>query len=570
MDIEVAETYLCFPSPPSVDSYSPNGYRGVNDSSSDVFMPPVSRMEYTITAMAPHPPQPRAPAIFATNHFHQQPYLTDGGHAMGPGLDSVSSGDFKYETIEAQLDFSGIEMLLTEPLPSDLGPSPMPVREPRPDGDPPRTKESAYAPTPSPINSHVPLHDRSHFMLKTESAPSSVHSDPDIRRSRTTCGASAEGPRARVRKRLGRGDYFKRATSPMFPDNSVPLARLSSSNASLNSIQSDPFGTISSRHSGPFSDPGVYAVNVTRHQGSAQNSPAVDANSPRFIFGQSQSSNQFILNSGSSTRSCLEVEMPMKYVRKISDLDKRIMKLQVERSRVLEKASQVCKSDAPTTTFWQDDKWPLAMEKAPETGRVHLYVFHLGIHALDEPFFEEANSILRHIGGLYYDLQSAITHLWKVCYKGMIFQPDISTCFAYIKSLMQEHQRLKLTAPVNGLYKIEVDMDAGTSTLVPPEFEHTLEVANEVLRSALIITQSYTHIQMKLQDVQTMATDKVHQCDSVCNELGILDRDRRNQIRMVLEGNATAVSSALRTWPQHFQFATENIRAVVECIHPSM
>lgn len=568
MDTEVAETFLNFHSPPSVGSYSSpgGGYRGANDSGSDVFMTPVSTMDYSATVTASRPPQ--APAIFAANHFdgHGQPYLTNGRQTMG--LNCVSAGDYQYETIEAQLDFDSLEMLLTEPLPSDLGPPPVPVRQPRPSEDPPRNKESAYAPT-------TPPNGRDHLTIQRYSLSTETNSS-EIRRTRTMYSAPAEGQRSRdrIRKRTGRADHFKRASSPMFPDNSVPLSRLSSSNASLNSIKSDPFGTISSRHSGPaFSDPGVYAVNVTRHQDSDQNSPALsvpDANSPRFNFGQTQGSSHSVTDAASTTRSSLEVEVPVKYARRISELDKRILKLQAERSKMLEKASQISKPDAPTNTFWQDDKWPIQMsEKSSEFGRIHLYVFPLGVHALDEPLFEESNTILRHIGGLYYDLQTSIRQLRKVCYKGMLYQPDISTCFAYIKSLMQEHQRLKVTAPVNGLYMVEVDMDPGTSTLVPPEFEHSLEVANQVLRSALIITQSYTHVQMKLQSVQAMATDKVHRCDAICQELGILDRERRNQIRMVLEGNATAVSSALRTWPQHFQFATETIRAIVECIHPS-
>ncbi len=557
MDTEVAETFLIFPSPGSVDSYSPYD--------SDVFSVQVSSMEpeYTTTVPPPHTQAAAEPAMFAhTNHFHQQsPYLTNGGQALG--LSNAGTGEYQYETIEAQLDFDSIETLLTEPLPSDLGPPPMPVRPPRSEEDPPRNKESAYAPS----TGHLTVE---RYSLLTETSP-------EIRRTRTMYSApgGSEGQRGRdrIRKRVGRGDYFKRATSPVFPDKSVPLSRLSSS--SLSSIKSDQFGTISSRHSGPYSDPGVYAVNITRRQDSGvdQNSPSfstADVSAPRFNFSQPHYGNQSVPDVAlTSTRSCLAVEMPAKYARKISDLDKRILKLQAERSRMLEKASQVSKPDAPTNTFWQDQLWPQVSQKPSDTERVHLYVFPLGIHALDEPLLEEANSILRHIGGLSYDLQSAITLLRKVCYKGMIFQPDISTCFAYIKSLMQEHQRLKLTTPVDGLYMIQVDMDPGTSMLVPLEFEHSVEVANQVLRSALIITQSYTHIQLKLQSVLAMATGKVHQCDSICQDLGIMDRDRRTQIRNVLEGNATAVGSALRSWPQHFQFATETIRAIVQCIHPS-
>ena len=345
----------------------------------------------------------------------------------------------------------------------------------------------------------------------------------------------------------------------MFPDHSMPLSTVSvsrhPSSASLASTRSDP-----SRHSVLlYDDPHTLQNGVD----STMNSPSIsvhgDSNSPKFTFGQQTPG--LLTN---TTKSNMEVEMPMKFARKITELDRRILKLQAERSKLLEKAQQN-KSDTPPAINIEE-KWPLPVEKVAEKGRVYLYIFPLGIHALDEPLYEEASTLLRHVGGLHYDLQSKIVNLRNMCCKGMSSLPEISTCFAYIKSLLLEHQKLKLTCSITGLYRLDTELHSGE--IVPQEFVDSLCTANDVLKSAQHITHTNTHIQTKLQQVQELATQKVMNCDDICQNLGILDRERRTQIRSVLEGNCTAVASAIREWPQYYRVATETIQAITECVHP--
>lgn len=449
-------------------------------------------------------------------------------------------------------DLDGIEMLalLNDPAIADIGPSPVPVRSPRSAEEPPRRKESAY---PS----------------RCRLTHSNPHSPIDMRRRTLHEGLSSfKIGKLRLRSSTRSTPHtFKRATSPMFPDQSTPLSTVSlqASNTSLYSTKSDRFGTISSRHSAK-SDPGVY--NVQNGYDSAMNSPTVsiqgsEANSPRFTFGQTQSPQTLEF---SATKTCMELEMPMKYARKIVDLDKRILKLQAERSKVLEKAHQSKLSDVALV----EDKWVSASEKASENGKVHLYLVPLGIHALDEPLYEEANSIMRQIGGLCYEFQSAVANLRDICCKGMFILPDISTCFAYIKSLLQENQKLKLTQPLGpGVYRIQLDSEAGYMDIVLPEFIEAIGAANEVLTCSQHITLTYANIEMRLHAVRGIAAEKVEKCDGICQSLGIVDRERRNQIRSVLEGNLIAVASAMRTWPQYYQTATETIQTITECIHPT-
>ena len=522
---EIGEPVLLHFTPLITDSFSP--YSDVNMAG-----PPTS-------LIVPQPPPYGAENMCDTSFpNHQHPYP----------LSQMSSPAAE----EPLGDLDSIEMLalLNDPAIGDIGPSPVPVRSPRSAEEPPRKKESAY---PS----------------RCRLTHSNPHSPSDMRRRTLHEGLSSfRIGKLRLRSSTRSGPHaFKRATSPMFPDQSTPLSSVSlqASNTSLYSAKSDPFGTISSRHSAK-SDPGVY--HVQNGCDSPMNSPAVsiqesDANSPSFTFGQTQSPQ---VPEFSATKTCMELEMPMKYARKIVDLDKRILKLQAERSKVLEKAHQSKLSDVALV----EDKWISASERAAENGKVHLYLFPLGIHALDEPLYEEANSVMRQIGGLCYEFQSAVTNLRNICCKGMFILPDISTCFAYIKSLLQENQKLKLNQPLApGVYRIQLDSEAGYMEIVLPEFIEAISAANEVLTCSQHITLTYANIEMRLHTVREIAAEKVEKSDSICQSLGIVDRDRRNQIRSVLEGNLIAVTSAMRTWPQYYQTATETIQTITECIHPA-
>lgn len=538
MEIDAEATFVNFSSPISTDSCSPNTGTdngmafGVTDHTMLPSYPPLS----TYGTMAEKLFDPS----FPNNHFAVNHHLHLHPAMPGPGNTAYDEA----------IDLESIEMLLNEPFP-DLGPPPVPIRLPRQDEEPPRIKESAYAPPPDGLTTSI----------------SNPNSPSELYRRRTTHLTSTESLRTNGRSarnsrssaRSPRNFMHVRATSPMFPDHSTPLVSHHSSTTSLTSTKSDPFGTISSRHS-HVSDPGVYAI---QNNNSSVNSPAAMStqDSPKFVFAQTQLPQ--VLES--TTRSSMELEMPIKFVRKIVDLDKRILKLQAERAKWLEKAQQT-KSETPPGV---EEKWIHPVEKSPENGRIHLYIFPIGIYALDEPLYEEANSLLRRIGGLHFDLHSSILVLKNVCYKGMIFQPDISTCFAFIKSLLQDGQKLKLAWSITGVYRIQLDTEPSNPDAVPQELVDSLSAANEVLKAAQHMTLVHTHIETKLQHVKEMAMEKLHSCDNICQKLGIIDRERRNQIKSVVEGNCTTLSSAERVWPQFYQMATETIQAITECIHPS-
>lgn len=485
-----------------------------------------------------------------------QPY----SQAVSPAV-SLAATSYQDEPID-------FESLLNVPV--DLGPQP--VRIPRVEEEPPRNKESAYA---SPQNAG---------WLASPGTHSNPHSPPQDVRHRTLniekTRTSAKSSRNRQSSKSPR-NMIKRATSPVFPDHSTPLSSVSlSRQPSLTSLScsssiSEPFSAISVAQS----DPGP-RVQHDFQQDSAIHSPAMSLqDSPRFIFGSSEASSPQLNNK--SSRTCMELEMPQKYVRKIADLDKRILKLQAERAKILEKAHQTNPAGTgPKAVVGRSDvdSW-LLNYKDTDIGKVPLYVFPVGIQDLDDPLYEAANSILRHVGGLYFDLKSSIDNLRNICCKGVFILAEISTCFAYIKSLLQENQKLKLSSTVTtGTYRIQLESDSGmgdgTETeysdgTVPQEFIAALNAANDILRCAQKISSSYSSVQMELQQVRQMASKKAAEFESTCNKYGIGDRERKNQIKSVQDGNVTTLASAERVWPQYYQVATETIRTITECIHPT-
>ena len=408
-----------------------------------------------------------------------------------------------------------------------------------------------------------------HRLSISSSSPAAAAMRPSAAAARTGRlimngnGGERGGPRNQVR-----------ASKPVFPTESVPLQQVSrrerppSATPSVFSTRSDPFDTRSICPSiGGASDPG-YAYSVKSRDsgtGSVCSAPGIlDSSSPGDYLDSPGD-----LLSESGTKACMEVEMNIKEVKKIIDLDRKILKLQAERSKLVEKASQNTAKAAESP----NDKYGGEMPKPHELVRVHLFFVPVGIHVLDEPVFEEANTLLRRIGGKYVDLERAIATLRHICCKGMAVVPDFSTCFAYIKSLLTETQRLQLTEN-RGVYQIELDTGGGgaggsNQQPVPQEFNDALVMANRVLHAAQAITHSYHAIQIHLQKVQGMARDRSEACDSLCQQIGLTDRDRRGQLQSVMDGNFAMLSTAVRVWPQYYRAASETIRAITQCIHPN-
>ena len=449
----------------------------------------------------------------------------------------------------------------------DMSVGPPPVRLPR--LEPPmnidtkgNTKDN-YSSSPGSRGSSFYSGSHSH---STPHSPMSI-GDPCQRKQVAGFNKTYTYPK-RTPKSSSSRNVIMRSSSPMFPDQSTPLSNLKrqpsvtsiTSNRSADQISTFSVSTNSSL--------------PTSNGESTANSPSMNSiNSPRFEFSLANNSPQSNTNveSRCGSRSCLEVEVPSKYARRISDIDKKMLKLQAERSRLLEKVYQ---SDSSSSGLMEDSRYPdnawLFGEKVPEMGRAHLYIFPLGIHELDDPLYDEASKLLREVGGLYLDLQTSINIMRQICCKGMFIPPEISTCFVYINSLLHEHRNLKLSN-ANGVYSVQLETDQlMPEEVLPMEFTEALTAANQVLKCAQRITLSYNSVHMQLQKLRQIAVGKLETWNTTYQKsVEIVDREKRTQIKAILEGNCTTMASAERVWPQYYQAATQTIKTITECIHPT-
>lgn len=472
--------------------------------------------------------------------------------AASPALSSTTTSGY-----EDAFDLDSIEEVLFRDTIADLGNSPVPIRGSlyRMDDEPPRKKETAYASMRSLVG-----------YGGTHSTPHSPVSD--MRRR-----VHAESMRNRTRNRFGLAKSpgkLVRANSPMFPDHSTPLSSIAHS-PSTNSLNYQD--SLFSVENSVYSDPGPAGCRGIKD--SSVSSPSA-LSLQEYPQCYTQKLTKVSLPSDSTnTKSSMEVEMPLKLVRKIVDYDRKILKMQADRSKLLEKAYKGNHGVTTEEDYWlSNERESKLAGNGSESGKVHLYIFPFGIHQLDEPLYDEANLILRFIGGLYFDLQRATANLRNICYKGVIHAPDISTCFAYIKSLLSEKQNLKLSSSSSNketnVYQIVLDTDSGSSSCaIPQEFLEALNAANNILQTAQHISHAYTNVQSQLLKVKIIADEKLQQSENICQKLGITDREKRTQIHAVLEGNCATMAFAGRVWPQYYHFATDTIRTITECIHPT-
>lgn len=446
---------------------------------------------------------------------------------------------------------------------SDMSVGPPPVRLPR--LEPPMTIDTKistkdnYSSSPGSRGSSFYTGPHSH---STPHSPMSI-GDPSQRKQIAGFNKTFTYPK-RTPKTSSR-NMIVRSSSPMFPDQSTPLSNLKRQ-PSVSSITSN-------RSADQISTFSISTNSSLPTSNCESNSPSVNSvNSPRFEFSLANNLSPQSSESRCGSRSCLEVEVPPKYARRISDLDKKILKLQAERSRLLEKVYQ---SDSGSSGLMEDSRFPdmnawLFSEKIPEMGRAHLYIFPLGIHELDDPLYDEASKLLREVGGLYLDLQTSINIMRQICCKGMFIPAEISTCFAYINSLLHENRNLKLSN-VDGVYSIQLETDqVMPEEVLLTEFTEALTAANQVLKCAQRITLSYTNVHMQLQKLRQIAVGKLETWNTTYQKsVEIVDREKRTQIKAILEGNCTTMASAERVWPQYYQAATQTIKTITECIHPS-
>eukprot|EP00731_Ephydatia_muelleri_P023167 Em0015g750a len=97
-----------------------------------------------------------------------------------------------------------------------------------------------------------------------------------------------------------------------------------------------------------------------------------------------------------------------------------------------------------------------------------------------------------------------------------------------------------------------------------PQVQRAIEAANEALKVAQCITLFSTYITNRLGVMVESATRKVCDCDRVCQEQMIVERQ---QVRAILRGNHAAVLHAAKTWVKTTEDASTAIRMLIEGVH---
>lgn len=414
---------------------------------------------------------------------------------------------------------------------------------------------------------YEPLYDASSPQVKEGSAYSPRH---DQRNRLSTSSA-----------RVGRNNNKSkviRTKCPVFPESSTPLSELTGKSYSCSSLSSKCSTVMSSDGSYPgtfASDPGHCEVS------DAARGNSTDDNIQQFIaevlkprkklhlvdqedeFEKSSSQSPVAFCESpipsmppSTTKSALKIEMPIRYVKKITDLDRKILKLQAERAKLLEKGQS--KVDDLENSF-ESRRGSVDFKSSVQ---VHYYA--VGIPELDGACYNEGNLLLTSIGGINNDYKVAVETLCEACNEKKS-SDNVSQCLAHMKTLLVGHQSLKLHQMEGGLYQLLVQPN--DPQMICHDLSQALAVANKLLKITQQIVGSSTIVENRLKIVIETVCQLVTGCEATCDHLGIID-ERKVQIKNVLEGNQIALETALRLWPKSCMSAKNTLQAITNSMHP--
>lgn len=443
--------------------------------------------------------------------------------------------------LDLQMDTSSTTYNTTQPsmdyYPESLGPKMTAIYDPLYDATSPQMKEgSAYS----------PRHDQ-----RSRVAPSSKSSRNASKYSRVV-----------------------RTKRPVFPESSTPLSELKSySSTSLSSKSSTVLSDGS--YPGTFaSDPGHCDISEAGRVNPAEEKQIeqfiTEVLKPRkklyhedeFEKSVSLSPVPFCESPGSplppsTSKSALKIEMPVRYVKKITDLDRKILKLQAERAKLLEKGQSKVGDDLESSIEGRRGSMD-----TKSSVQVHYYA--VGIPELDGACYNEGNFLLTSIGGINNDYKVAVDNLCEKCNEKKSCE-NISNCLLHMKTLLVRHQSLRLHQMDGGLYQLLVQPD--DPQMICHDLLQALAAANELLKITQQIVGSSTVVENRLKLVIETVCQLVQSCEATCDHLGIID-ERKIQIKNVLEGNQIALETALRLWPKSSSMAKNTLQAITNSMHP--
>ena len=411
----------------------------------------------------------------------------------------------------------------------------------------------------------------------------------DVNSPQTIKEGSAYSPRQgdelqahRPQKAVGRAKHQSqrvvRTKCPIFPESSTPLSELKSySTTSLSSTSKSSTVKSDGSYPGTFaSDPGQCDVSDAGYCTSSEDKGAIqqflnEVLKPRKKLYVANHEDEIEKSASLSpvgrcespiaamppttTKAALKIEIPVRYVKKITDLDRKILKLQAERAKLLEKGQS--KADLENS---HDNRRGSFETKSS----VQIHYYAVGIPELDGACYDEGNLLLSSIGGITNDYRVAINNLCEVCNQKNAGN-TITDCLNHMKTLLVGHQILTLHQMDGGLYQLLVQPN--NPEMICQDLVQSMVAANELLKITQQIVGSSAVVETRLKLVIETVVQLVQSCEATCNHLGILD-ERKIQIKNVLEGNQIALETALRLWPKNCLAAKDTLAAITDSMHP--
>ena len=296
---------------------------------------------------------------------------------------------------------------------------------------------------------------------------------------------------------------------PVFPPHSTPL-QLTNSEAIVSTVDSFPNAATTSTKS---TEPGAVSEH-TRRRG-------------------------------------LQMEVPMGMMLSVKELDAHILKLQAVRATLLDGANV-----AGLVEGRPDGMVRMAQGTS---SHVPVSIVSVGVQALDEPLFDETSSLVNRVGCLNHEFNETISNFKQTCYindECRNVEEDIGRCLAFISDHTSMNQRTLARNSYRGMQF--------NPSVTAPQVQRAIEAANEALKVAQCITLFSTYITNRLGVMVESATRKVCDCDRVCQEQMIVERQ---QVRAILRGNHAAVLHAAKTWVKTTEDASTAIRMLIEGVH---
>jgi len=370
-----------------------------------------------------------------------------------------------------------------------------------------------------------------------------------------------------------------RTKCPIFPESSTPLSELKSySSTSLSSAsRSSTVKSDGSSYPGTFasdpgqceaSDPGYctssedktiqqFLKDVLKPRKKlyvADNEDEIEKSASLSPVGRCES--PIAAMPPTTTKAALKIEIPVRYVKKITDLDRKILKLQAERAKLLEKGQ--------SKVDYLENSTDNRRGSFETKSSVQIHYYAVGIPELDGACYDEGNLLLSSIGGITNNYRVVINNLYEVCNQKDAGH-SITDCLNHMKTLLVGHQTLKLHQMDDGLYQLLVQPD--NPEMICQDLAQSMVAANELLKITQQIVGSSAVVETRLKLVIETVIQLVQSCEATCDHLGILD-ERKIQIKNVLEGNQIALETALRLWPKNCLSAKDTLAAITDSMHP--